>query len=213
MRHSRYRHPAGRRLRRALGLCRLARPRAGSVELLSIHGSSQSTTRWPRSGSRKWGPFHEGMLSEAREARISLDLPLGCVTIVAIGGEGVRDIDATLLDPHGSALAHDTTAEPQAVLRACLESADTYSLVVKIVSGTGPWVVATWVGGAAEWCGHRRLGDREALSALREAKGTCEAPIPPSSRRGRSAVLRRSTAKTRTPAPAAPATRASSYTS
>jgi hypothetical protein len=126
-------------------------------------------------GLAQVGPIHEGTLSEAREARISLDLPLGCVTIVAIGGEGVRDIDATLLDPHGSALAHDTTAEPQAVLRACLESADTYSLVVKVVSGTGPWVVATWVGGASS--GAPAGSTTGALSAP-EAKGTCEAPIP-----------------------------------
>jgi len=126
-------------------------------------------------GLAQVGPIHEGMLAEAREARVALELPAGCVTIVAIGGEGVRDIDAALLDSRGSSIAHDTTAEPQAVLRSCLESADTYALVVRVASGAGPWVVATWVGGAAN--GAPSVTAAGALAAP-EAKGTCEAPIP-----------------------------------
>src|SRR5260370_28327747 len=72
-------------------------------------------------GLAQIGPIQEGALVEGREARLSLALPAGCVTIVAVGGDGVRDLDATLLDSHAKPLAHDTTTESQAVVRACLE--------------------------------------------------------------------------------------------
>ncbi len=121
------------------------------------------------------GPIQEGILAEAREARVMLDLPAGCVTVVAVGGEGIRDIDATLVDPHGAAVAHDTSAGPQAVVRSCLESADTYALVVRVAAGTGPWAVATWVGGATNGA---PSGNTTGGLAAPDAKGTCEAPIP-----------------------------------
>jgi hypothetical protein len=121
------------------------------------------------------GPIHEGLLGEAREANVALDLPAGCVTILAVGGDGVRDINATLLDPRGLPIAHDTTTEPQAVLRTCLESADTYGLVVRVSSGAGPWAVATWVGSAASGA---PMTSTAGPQAAPEPKGTCEAPIP-----------------------------------
>src|SRR6516225_6651217 len=65
-------------------------------------------------GLAQVGPIHEGSLAEGREARVPLDLPAGCTTVVAIGGDGVRDLDVTLTDSHGRAIAHDTTSEPQA---------------------------------------------------------------------------------------------------
>ena len=46
-------------------------------------------------GLAQVGPIHEGSLAEGQEARVSLDLPSGCTTVVAFGGEGVRDVDAT----------------------------------------------------------------------------------------------------------------------
>ena len=63
--------------------------------------------------------------------RTRVTLPAGCVTLVAFGGDGVLDLDATLLDARGAPIAHDTTAEPQAVLHACVDVADTYTVVVK----------------------------------------------------------------------------------
>jgi hypothetical protein len=126
-------------------------------------------------GLAQVGPIHEGTLGEAREARVSLPLPAGCVTVVALGGDGVRDLDATLVDPHGAPLAHDTTTEPQAVLRVCLDAADTYVAVVKVASGAGSWVLATWVGGASASAGAAAGSSRPGAP---EARGTCEGPIP-----------------------------------
>jgi hypothetical protein len=125
-------------------------------------------------GMAQVGPIQEGTLAEGRDVRVPLSLPAGCVTIVAIGADGIRDLDASLLDAHGAALAHDTTNEPQAVLRPCLEAADTYALVIKASSGAGAWVTATWAGGL----GAAPSASSLATSAPAEANGTCQAPIP-----------------------------------
>ncbi len=121
------------------------------------------------------GAIQEGTLGEGREARVALQLPAGCLTIVAIGGQGMRDLDAKLLDSREAPLAHDTTSEPQAVLRPCLEAPDTYVLVIRAAAGAGSWVAAAWAGGAA-------LGSSPSTApggaAPAEARGTCEAPIP-----------------------------------
>jgi hypothetical protein len=116
------------------------------------------------------GAIQQGSLAEGQNARVTLQLPAGCVTVAAIGGGAVRDLDATLLDLRGSPLAHDTTREPQAVLRTCLETAEAYALVVKAASGSGSWVVAAWAGGLPSGAGPAQ--------AVKEPDGTCEAPIP-----------------------------------
>ncbi len=120
-------------------------------------------------GLAQMGPIEQGALAEGQEARVMLPLPAGCVTIVALGGEGLRNLDATLLDPRGVPLAHDTTSEPQAVLRQCLESADSYLLVVKAASGAGSWTAATWAGGVT---------GKAPAPVAPEPNGTCTAPIP-----------------------------------
>jgi hypothetical protein len=124
-------------------------------------------------GLAEVGPIHEGSLAEGQEAHVPLDLPAGCTTVVAIGGDGVRDLDVTLADGHGRAIAHDTTSEPQAVLRACVDAADVYSLSVRASAGAGPWVVATWAGGIGG--GAAVAGPAAGPQA---AVGTCESPLP-----------------------------------
>lgn len=124
-------------------------------------------------GLAQVGPLHEGTLAEGHEARAAIELSGACATIVAVGGAGVRDLDAQLLDARGQPVAHDTTAEPQAVLRVCPEAAGAFTLVVRATSGAGSWVAAAWQGGA----------DPMAFSAAASAPppqplGTCEAPIP-----------------------------------
>jgi hypothetical protein len=126
-------------------------------------------------GLAQVGPIHEGSLAEGQEARVPLDLPAGCTTVVAIGGDGVRDLDVTLTDAHGRAIAHDTTSEPQAVLRACVDAADTYALGVRAAAGGGSWVVATWAGGVG---GGAAVAGPTASAAPQAPVGTCESPLP-----------------------------------
>src|SRR5580704_11156182 len=119
-------------------------------------------------GLAQVGPIQQGALREGQETRVQLALPAGCVTVVALGGDGVRDLDATLLDSHETPLAHDTTIEPQAVLRPCLEGTDAYVLLLKATAGGGTWTTATWAGGVAG----------KGPASAPEANGTCAAPIP-----------------------------------
>ncbi len=125
-------------------------------------------------GMAQVGPIEEGTLAQGHDARVSLPLPAGCFTIVALGGEGIQDIDATLVDGHGVALAHDVTNEPQAVLHSCLEVADTYVLVVRAAAGAGRWVAATWAGAGA---GASPATSAALANGPPEANGTCAAPI------------------------------------
>src|SRR6185437_6058511 len=98
-------------------------------------------------GLAQVGAIQQGTLAEGQAARVTLDLPAGCITVAAIGSAGVRDVDAALLDAHGQPLAHDTTTEPQAVLRPCLDVPGPYVLEVKAAAGAGSWVAAAWAGG------------------------------------------------------------------
>jgi hypothetical protein len=125
-------------------------------------------------GLAQIGPLHEGALAQGQETRLSLELPAGCNTVVAVGGGGIRDVDVSVQDARGRPVAHDTTSEPQAVVRACVEAAGTYTLVVRAASGGGPWVAATWAGGVGEGA------PAPAASAVTASQptGTCESPIP-----------------------------------
>ena len=126
----------------ACGFTRTAGSGALEPRFVAVHNALAAM------GLVQVGPIQEGILGEGREARVALQLPAGCLTIVAIGGEGMRDVDATLLDSRGTPLAHDTTAEPQAVLRPCVEGHDAYVLVINDSSGAGSWGAPTWAGGA-----------------------------------------------------------------
>src|SRR5215472_13937758 len=70
---------------------------AGALEprYLAVHNTLAAM------GMAQTGPIHQGLLAEGREARVPLDLPAGCTTAVAIGGDAMRDVDLSLLDAQG----------------------------------------------------------------------------------------------------------------
>lgn len=154
--------------------CGGARPTGGGAlepRFLAVHNTLSSM------GLAQVGPIHEGVLGEGGEARSMLSLPAGCFTIVVIGGSGLRDIDATLLDAHGNPIAHDTSGQAQAVLRPCLESLDSYVLAIKALAGAGSWVSEAWAGGL----GPGALTAGASGPSRFQADGTCAAPLPLSS--------------------------------
>jgi hypothetical protein len=146
--------------------CASTRSGGGALEprFVAVHNALAAM------GLAQVGPIQQGSLAEGQAVRVTLQLPAGCVTVAAIGGDAMHDVDATLLDPRGSSVAHDTTNEPQAVLRTCVETADAYVLVVKAASGAGSWIVAAWAGGLPS--------SGAPAQATLEPSGTCEAPIP-----------------------------------
>jgi hypothetical protein len=123
-------------------------------------------------GLSQTGPIQQGSLAEGREARVPLELGAQCTTVVALGGEGVRDLDVSLLDAADKPVAHDTTRDAQAVVRACVEQAGTYTLVVRMREGAGSFLAATWSGGATPGG-----APGAAPAAVVTAAGTCESPI------------------------------------
>ena len=129
-------------------------------------------------GLAQVGPIQRGSLGEGRETRVPLELAAGCTTVVVLGGDGVRDLDAQLVDPAGTPVAHDTTRDPQAVVRACVESAGVYALVVKMAEGGGDYLAATWSGGVeGTGTGASTMPGASPVAGGGPA-GTCDSPLP-----------------------------------
>jgi hypothetical protein len=124
-------------------------------------------------GLAQLGPIHEGLIGAGREERVMLPLPPGCFTIVVMAGAGLRDMEATLLDPRGTPMAHDVSGQPEAVLRPCIESADNYVLAMKVAAGTGSWVAEAWSGSSG--VGSAMAGS--AGSNRSQPEGTCASPL------------------------------------
>jgi hypothetical protein len=127
-------------------------------------------------GLAQVGPIQRGSLAQGREARLKVELGAQCTTVVALGGAHVADLDLTLLDPEDKPVAHDTTRDPEAVVRACVDRPGTYTLVVRMALGAGDFLAATWAGGVPQPAPPSSAPS--ALAALGAFGGTCEAPIP-----------------------------------
>jgi len=89
-----------------------------------------------------------------------------------MAGSGLRDIEATFLDAHGTPMAHDISGQPQAVLRPCLESGDSYVLAMRVAAGTGSWVAEAWAGSALGAPTAGGVGSNRS-----QAEGTCASPL------------------------------------
>lgn len=125
-------------------------------------------------GLSQTGPVQRGSLGEGRDIKLTVDLPLGCSTLVTLGSEGTRDLDVELQDSAGKALGHDTTTDPEAVVSACVEHAGKHTLVVKMSRGSGEFLSAVWSGG------ERARGSNAPSLAAAQASGggTCDSPAP-----------------------------------
>ena len=128
-------------------------------------------------GLAQVGPIQRGSLAEGRESRVPLELPAGCTTVVALGGVGVHDLDASLVDASGAPVARDTTRDAQAVLRACVDHAGAYALVVRMAEGAGDFLTATWSGGI-EGASPAQSSVPGATASSSAPAGTCESPLP-----------------------------------
>ncbi len=126
-------------------------------------------------GLAQVGPVQQGSLVEGREARLSIDLQAQCTTVVAMGGTGVRDLDVVVQDENGNALGHDATHDSQAVVRVCTDHAGTYTMLVRMASGSGDFLAATWVGNAG---GAGPATSSSTGVATGPGQGTCSSPLP-----------------------------------
>jgi hypothetical protein len=150
------------------GSCTAPLPTTGGLEprYIAVHNALAAT------GMVEVGPIRRGALTRGTEARIPIELSGSCTTLVLLGTQGVHDLDLTLLDSGGAAIAHDASPDPEAALHVCVQNAGPFTLLIRTGVGAGEYVLATWVGAGA-------LGAASAATAGAPppAAGTCEAPI------------------------------------
>jgi hypothetical protein len=152
----------------ALGSCASTRETDGlDPKYVAVHNALAAT------GLAEIGPIRRGPVAVGRDARLPIELAAQCTTVVVMGTEGVKDLDVTLLDPGGAPAGHDASHEAQAAVRACIESAGTFTLIVKAGSGSGEYVLATWAGASAG----AGSSSTSPVGASQQQAGTCEAPI------------------------------------
>jgi hypothetical protein len=120
-------------------------------------------------GLTQLGAVHQGALAQGQEVRLPVSLPAGCLTMVALGGAGTRDLDVRLLAPDGTVVAEDGSYDVEAVVRACVERPGDYVALLRMARGAGEYVVSSWTGGGA-------LASSEGASAISSTGGTCDGP-------------------------------------
>lgn len=126
-------------------------------------------------GMVQTGPIQRGSLAEGRAAKLEVDLPIGCTTLVTMGGTGVDDIDLELKDGGGKLLAKDTTRDAEAAVRVCVDEAGKYNVSVKMAKGAGAFLAATWSGGDLRPKASSASSSNVAASTQ---GGSCDAPSP-----------------------------------
>ena len=92
-----------------------------------------------------------------------------------LGGAGVKDIHAQIIDAQENPIAKDTGTGPEAAVRACVPAAGQYSVAVKMERGAGEFMTATWSGGATIAAQNVQTAGIASASAVLP-QGTCEAP-------------------------------------
>jgi hypothetical protein len=138
-----------------------------SSKYFSVHNALQS------SGLTQQGGVNRAQLATGQSLKIPLDVTGQCLTIVALGGGEIVELEMQVADPEGKIVAKDDTRGPDATVRYCPEKSGRHQVTVKMVEGAGPFLISTWAGGQAP----PGADAGSALSASATGAGTCESPI------------------------------------
>lgn len=115
------------------------------------------------------GQISEGSLPEGGAARFTTPMRAGdCYTLVALGSEGVSDLDVVVLDDTGTEVAADHTQAAQAAAQFCPDVDGEYQVAVRMTHGNGGYVVTSWSG----------MPRGGAVASAGGGRGSCSAPIP-----------------------------------
>ncbi|MCS6797839.1 MAG: hypothetical protein NZ898_04815 [Myxococcota bacterium] len=121
-------------------------------------------------GLAQSAPLNQGSLPEGAEARLSHTLHAGqCYTFVALGTEGVGDIDLRVLDESGEPLASDATTDPQASVHVCPTRDGRHDVLVRMARGAGGYLLTAWSGGPTTAVAGR--------TSVPSGQGTCASPL------------------------------------
>lgn len=100
-------------------------------------------------GLSQSGSISEGSLPEGAEARVTTSLTAGtCYTILGLGTSGASNVDVVVLDASGNEVAHDTSADSHAAVQYCPTYAGDYTVAVRMVRGSGGYILSSWSGGS-----------------------------------------------------------------
>ena len=132
----------------------------------SVHSALQT------SGLTQVGGVNRGQLAPQQTAQVPIELTSECITVVALGGEGVQDLQLTVNNEQGKAVAKEELAGPDASLRVCAEQPGKHELVVRMAAGAGTYLISTWAGGAAP----PPQAQASTGTIVQEGGGTCDAP-------------------------------------
>lgn len=141
---------------------------------VAVHNAMAAT------GLVQSGEISQGSLGEGHETTLRVPMQPGdCYTLVALGTDGVSDLDVVVRDPSGNELARDHTADAQAAAQFCPPFPGEFTVAVRMVRGSGGWIASVWSGGpqqAGDVPG-QYPGSEVAMRAPHGGPGTCEEPL------------------------------------
>lgn len=92
-------------------------------------------------GYETFGERANGQLQQAGERDLQLELEGGkCYAIVAVGGNGVRDLDLSLIDPGGREVDADAGTDARPIVRTCPDDSGHFLMKVKMAQGQGAFI-------------------------------------------------------------------------
>lgn len=125
-------------------------------------------------GMAQTGSISQGSLEHGASASFDVDLRAGeCTTFVALGSDGVRDLDLRVLDPDGEPMANDETHDAQAAVQVCPSRAGAHRVELTMSGGQGGYIVSSWQGGVRGALAH--AGGPSVAGG--DGEGTCQNPI------------------------------------
>lgn len=92
-------------------------------------------------GYEAFGDASRGSLGQGETQDFEIRLEGGkCYAILAVGDNGVRDLDLILLDRNGRQIDRDVETDPRPVVRVCADRTGDYRMQVRMFSGSGNFV-------------------------------------------------------------------------
>lgn len=92
------------------------------------------------------GVVSHGYITHAAAVTTPIDVPPNaCVSLVALGSTGVRDLDAHLFDPSGDLLVEDIETDSHPTVQLCTSTARRVYHVLEAYEGNGAYLVAAFV--------------------------------------------------------------------
>jgi hypothetical protein len=98
--------------------------------------------------ARGYEPFGEqtrGSLGRSESREIALELEGGkCYAILAVGDNGVRDLDLALVSSRNEVIDRDIEADARPVVRVCPRGSGAFRMQVRMADGEGNFVYAAY---------------------------------------------------------------------